>query len=58
MVLPGIIPNMSDSKIIFSVQESPEGGYEARARLGLERAKLAQSYSENKFIFRKVEDKP
>jgi hypothetical protein len=27
----GIILVMADSEIIFSVQESPEGGYEARA---------------------------
>ncbi len=26
-----IIPDMPDTEIIFSVQESPEGGYEARA---------------------------
>jgi hypothetical protein len=26
-----IIQDMSDTEIIFSVQESPEGGYEARA---------------------------
>ena len=43
--------NMSQSEIIFSVQESPEGGYEARA-LGYSIFTQANSLDELKTVLR------
>jgi hypothetical protein len=43
--------NMSQSEIIFSVQESPEGGYEARA-LGYSIFTQANSLDELKTMLR------
>ena len=43
--------NMSQSEIIFSVQESPEGGYEARA-LGYSIFTQANSLEELKTMLR------
>ncbi len=42
---------MADSEIIFSVQESPEGGYEARA-LGHSIFTQADSFEELKVMIR------